>query len=111
MRLSELLHSRVLDAGGRPLGVVQDVLVVEDDPLLSGHTAPLEVEGLVVGGKQGTRLGFERGGAGGPWPISALFRRLERRARYVPWEYVASWHDDELHLRVTAEALGPPPKI
>jgi sporulation protein YlmC with PRC-barrel domain len=111
MRLSDLLHSEVLDSDGRHLGRVEDVLVTEDAPLLSGHTPPLKVEGLVVGGSQGTRLGFERGGAQGPWPISALFRRLERRARFVPWTTVASWDGDELRLTVPGDGLEPPPPI
>ena len=98
MRLSDLLHSTVLDAEGRNLGKVNDVLVRRGDPLLGGHVGPLTVEGLLVGGGQGTRLGFERGGTQGPWPLSAIFRRLERRARLVPWEDVASY--DEAHIRL-----------
>ncbi|MCA1846812.1 MAG: PRC-barrel domain-containing protein [Actinobacteria bacterium] len=111
MRLSDLLHSDVLDADGRDLGRVNDVLVAHDAPLLGGHVGPLKVEGLVVGGKQGTRLGFERGGAQGPWPISALFRHLERHACFVPWEAVASWEQTTIHLDRRADDLGPPPVV
>jgi len=110
MRLSDLLHSEVLDADGRRVGTVQDVLVAREDPLLSGHVGALRVEGLVVGGAQGIRLGFSRGGARGPWPISALFRRLGRRARFVPWHLVEQ--HDAGHIRLTAPAgsLTAPPQ-
>jgi len=111
MRLSDLLHSEVLDADGRRVGTVQDVLVTREEPLLSGHVGTLRVEGLVVGGGQGIRLGFARGGARGPWPISAVFRRLERRARFVPWDMVDHGDRDHLQLRVRADALDPPPSL
>jgi hypothetical protein len=113
MRLSDLLHREVLDADGRSLGNVEDVLVADDGPLLGGHVATFTVEGLVVGGGGlGIRLGFEWGGAQGPWPISAIFRRLERRARFVPWAAVRlSDPDEPLRLRVSADELGPPPNI
>jgi hypothetical protein len=84
MRLSDLLHSRVIDVDGVDLGRVKDVLATQEGPQVGGHDAVLAVDGLVVGGHQATRLGFERGGAQGPWPIAALFRRLERKARFVP---------------------------
>ena len=111
MRLSDLLDRPVFDIDGRRLGEVQDVLVSEAEPLLSGRPAALIVEGLVVGGHQGTRLGFERGGAQGPWPISALFRRFERRARFVPWDVVASCDDSEVRLGLSADRLEQPPQV
>jgi len=111
MRLSDLLDRPVFDADGRRLGAVQDVLVSESEPLLSGRPSALVVEGLVVGGHQGTRLGFERGGAQGPWPIAALFRRLERRARFVPWDIVANCDNDEVRIGLPADRLEPPPQV
>ena len=111
MRLSDLLDRAVFDVDGRRLGEVQDVLVSQSEPLLSGRPAALIVEGLVVGGRQGTRLGFERGGAEGPWPISALFRRLERRARLVPWDVVANCDNGEVRLGLPADRLDPPPQL
>ncbi len=111
MRLSELLHRPVFDVDGRRLGEVQDVLVHQSDPLLSGNYGALIVEGLVVGGRQGTRLGFERGGAAGPWPVSALLRRFERRARFVPWDVVATCEAGEVRLGLSADRLEAPPAI
>ena len=103
MRLSDLLHSRVIDVDGVDLGRVKDVLVDRDADFL--------VEGLVVGGYYATRLGFERGGAQGPWPISALFRRLERRARFVPWDAVERCEDDVIRLSVSSREFGSPPPV
>ena len=101
MRLSDLLHSRVTDVDGVDLGGVKDVLVDRDTGFV--------VEGLVVGGYYATRLGFERGGTQGPWPISALFRRLERTARFVPWSAVASCEHDVITLSVPSREFGSPP--
>ena len=103
MRLSDLLHSRVVDVDGVDLGRVKDVLVNRD--------ADFMVEGLVVGGYYATRLGFERGGTQGPWPISALFRRLERRARFIPWDAVRSCEDDVIRLAVPGRDFGSPPPV
>jgi sporulation protein YlmC with PRC-barrel domain len=103
MRLSDLLHSRVIDVDGVDLGRVKDVLVDRD--------AGFVVEGLVVGGYYATRLGFERGGAQGPWPISALMRRLERKARFVPWSAVGSCEHDVIRLTVPSEEFGSPPPV
>ncbi len=99
MRLSDLLRCRVIDADGVDLGQVKDVLV----------NSVLAVDGVVVGGFHATRLGFERGGAQGPWPIATLFRRLERKARFVPWEAVESCDHDTLRLVVSGGELGSPP--
>ena len=109
MRLSDILHREVVDAEGRNLGEVQDILVSQDGPQRGGHDATMVVEGLVVGGGQGTRLGFERGGAQGPWPLSAIFRRLERRARFVPWDAVTFSDSGPLRVQRSAESFGPPP--
>jgi sporulation protein YlmC with PRC-barrel domain len=103
MRLSDLLHSRVTDVDGVDLGGVRDVLVDRD--------AGFVIEGLVVGGYYATRLGFERGAAQGPWPISALFRRLERRARFVPWAAVRTCDRDGVRLSVPSRELSSPPPI
>ena len=111
MRLSDLLHSRVVDVDGVDLGQVKDVLVTQEGPQVGGHDAALAVDGLVVGGYYATRLGFERGGAQGPWPISALFRRLERKARFVPWDAVESCDPDIVRLSIPGRGLGSPPSL
>ena len=111
MRLSDLLHRPVVDADGRPVGRVHDVLVRRGAPLLSGHVGPLKVEGLLIGASLGTRLGFERGGVTGPWPLSAISRRLTRRSRFAPWPTVVDWNGDEVRLSVRAGELDHLPDI
>jgi hypothetical protein len=111
MRLSDLLHRLVVDEQGRPLGHVEDVHVVQDGPVVAGFGALLRVDGLVVGraAALGLRLGVVRSSVRGPWPLTALFRWLERRARYVPWAQVADPGDDgPLVVRGDASALRPP---
>jgi sporulation protein YlmC with PRC-barrel domain len=111
MRLSELLDRPVFDAGGRRIGKVQDVLVHDNEPMLSGRYDALTVEGLVIGGHHGTRLGFERGRAQGPWPISLMFRRFERRARFVPWDIVTSCDHGEIRIGLSTDRLEAPPQV
>jgi hypothetical protein len=92
MRLSDLLHSRVIDADGTDIGSVDDVRMVQDGPMLLPFGAAFRVEGLMVGHRSvGTRLGYVRGGLRGPWLLRIIFTALERRARYVDWEDVVEW--------------------
>src|SRR3954453_8579153 len=93
MHLSDLLHSRVIDADGADIGSVEDVRMVQDGPLLLPFGAAFRVEALVVvgGHRAGTRLGFVRGGLKGPWLVRAIFSALERRSAYVAWDDVESW--------------------
>jgi hypothetical protein len=94
MRLSELLGRPVLDADGRAMGTVKDVRLVQDGPYVEGFGQALRVEGLLFGrGALGVRLGMARANVQGPWPLTTVFRRLERRARYVEWDDVTR-HDD-----------------
>ena len=110
MRLSELLHSVVVDADGVELGSVDDVRLVQDGPMLSPFGAALRVEGLVVGHSAvGTRLGFGRKNVAGPWLLLRIFGALERRARYAPWELVEAFDDGVVRLRAPRSELGPPP--
>lgn len=106
MRLSELLHSRVLDADGRDIGHVHDVRLVQDGPVLEGFGHALRVQGLVVGaGSLGVRLGYHRHGVRGPALVKWPALRLERRARYVAWADVDQWDGDVVRLRARADDL------
>jgi hypothetical protein len=106
MRLSDLLHSTVVDASGTELGSVDDVRLVQDGPAMANFDAALRVEGLVVGrGAVGLRLGYHRAGVKGPWLLRRLFTRIERRARYVSWADVASWEADLVTLRIGGNSL------
>lgn len=110
MRLSDLLHSRVVDAEGTDLGSVDDVRLVQDGPLAGAFGASFRVEGLLIGhGGIGVRLGFHRGGVKGPKPLAALFRAAEQRSRYASWDQVVAAADGEVRLGVAAADLRPAP--
>ena len=109
MRLSDLLDSPVRAADGEALGSVQDVRLVQDGPYVEGFGHGLRVEGFVTGkGSLAVRLGFGRAGVQGPWPLTSIFRRMERRVRYYRWEEVESW--DETGVRLRAGAAATPPE-
>jgi hypothetical protein len=104
--MGELLRSHVVDAGGRRVGSVHDVRLVQDGPDRGRFGAGLRVDGLVVGkGALAIRLGYHRAGVRGPFLLGRLFRALEGRARYVPWERVASHDGGELRLDCAIDQL------
>lgn len=104
MHLSDLLRSEVVDTEGKHYGTVEDVLLVQDGPVLLPFGAALRVEGLIVGThKVGTRLGYNREGINGPRLLRVLFGALERRAHEVAWEAVIEW--DGRVIRVHSDAF------
>ena len=110
MRLSDLLHARVVDADGTDIGSVDDVRMVQDGPLLLPFGAAFRLEGLMVGHRSvATRLGYVRGGVKGPWVLRTIFSALERRARYVEWEDVAAWDGGTVRLTKRRDELGTLP--
>jgi hypothetical protein len=112
VRLSELLHRDVLDANGDDLGSIDDVLVVQDGPLVEGFGARPRVVGVVVGRSAiGTRLGVHRNRVKGPWPLTTMLGALERRAHFVPWEDVLDPDESPLRVRGDRAGYGPPPPL
>jgi hypothetical protein len=92
VRLSDLLRCEVVDEDGDRLGRVSDVRLVQDGPLRAGVQAEVRVDALIVGrAGLAERLGFVKNRVRGPWLLRAPFVALERRARVVPAEEVASW--------------------
>lgn len=106
MRLSDLLHRTVVDVDGAEVGSVDDVGLVQDGPPVANFDAALRVEGLVVGaGAFGLRLGYHRAGVRGPWLLKTVFTRLERRARYVPWDDVVTMEGSVVRIGTSADQL------
>lgn len=108
MRASDLLGRPVLGPDGESLGMVVDVRLMQDGPLLGAYAA-LRIEGFIVGRHRlASRLGYDRFDAQGPWAIGHLVRLLTRDTRYLQWE------DAELleeSVRSRRSELGRVPSI
>ena len=103
MRLSDLLRSEVVDTNGRRYGTIEDVLIVQDGPLLLPFGAAFRVDRIIVGtGRAGTRLGYNREGLRGPWLLRVLFGAIERRAHDIPWAAVVEWNGRTVIVRTDA---------
>jgi hypothetical protein len=112
MRMGELLESHVFDVDGRRLGKVHDLRLVQDGPERGPLGPMLRVEGLVVGrGALAIRLGYHRAGVRGPFLLGRIFRRLEGRARYVPWDTIARHTDQRVDLTCSGADLPRVPDI
>jgi hypothetical protein len=108
-RLSELLGAPTYAADGSSVGRVKDVRLVQDGRLIEGFGHALRVEWIDVGGRNlGIRLGFERAEIRGPWPLTTIFRALERRASYYDWSEVEDWQPHLVRLKATATPSEPP---
>jgi hypothetical protein len=104
MRISDVLGCHLVDHDGHDLGRVRDVRLVMDGPV-RGALAALRLDAVVVGGNAlAGRLGYLRGGVRGPWPLSAVMRRLERRAVTYRATDIADWALDEHRLTLTPDA-------
>ena len=77
-RAGDLIGRPVADVDGEPLGRIAD-LVVDDRHRITAV--------IVVRGRWGRLLGYERDETGGPWLLEQLARRIWRRnAVEIPWE-------------------------
>src|ERR671911_2290995 len=85
MLLSELLGIPVVDEHGERVGVVHDVVAVQDGPIIGSFGAALRVEALVVG-RRGfwARLGLSAAHVRGPAAIVRL-TGLRGGTDEVPW--------------------------
>ncbi|GAB2999059.1 PRC-barrel domain containing protein [Amycolatopsis acidiphila] len=90
MRASELLHRRVTDRAGRPLGKVIDLVVGPD-----ATGSPVLVAVLVSRRRRGRLLGYDRPGRQGPWLLSQFAGIVFGRPREVPWAEIRWEAGDE----------------
>jgi len=80
-RASDLLGRTATGPDGEPLGRVVD-LICEPD----ADGVPVVTAALVVRGRWGRLLGYEREQVDGPWLVEALARRALRHSQTtVPW--------------------------
>ncbi len=111
IRASDLVGKPAFDEAGRRLGTVHDLHLVQDGPLLPSGRAALRLHGLLAGRSAvGARLGYStREGRSsstetrGPWPLRYLFRRLHRRAHYIPWGDVVAIEYDKITVSTGVE--------
>lgn len=85
MRGSDVIGLPVLGRGGRRLGKVLDVRLVQDGPLMGAYAA-LRVEALVVGRHTvAAHLGYDRAKVNGPWLVNAVVNAMTRGNGLLPW--------------------------
>lgn len=112
MRLSDILGSEVIDAQGRRIGRTHDVRMVREGPPQGTFGPSYQITGLIIGGAAvGSRLGYDRGGIDGPWPLKRFFRRFDRRRRYVDWGAVESVDGRVVRLRAGDQARREVPPL
>lgn len=113
MRLTDLLGADVVGRDGRRAGVVVDVRLVQDGPILGEFGAAFRVHGLVIGRSSvGAHMGFERANVRGPWLLKKIFSWIQGRERYAEWRLVRSLEPDLVRLHELGEALpkAEPPR-
>jgi hypothetical protein len=92
---------------GRKVGVVTDVRLVQEGPILGTFGAALRFEGLIVNRHMfGAHMGFDRTNVRGPWLVKLVFGWLQRDPRFVGWERVRSIEPDL--VRIDAPVGGLP---
>jgi sporulation protein YlmC with PRC-barrel domain len=76
--VGDLVGRSVADVDGKPLGRIADLVVDERRRITAV---------IVVHGRWGRLLGYERDEMRGPWVLEQLARRVWRRnAVEIPWE-------------------------
>lgn len=104
MRLSELLGREVRDADGTRVGVVADLVLVQDGPMLGPYGASFRGCALIVVERRHVRLlGYERDLK--PVALRWLVQRLAGRVRQVPWEQVERYDEGPVRLRASTDRL------
>ena len=104
MRLSELLGLPVHEVGGAQLGGVADLVLLQDGPILAGHTASLRVAGLIVVRRRHAHLlGYERDLR--PVMFRSIVRALAGDVWRVAWSDVDEVTAEGVWLRVGAGDL------
>jgi sporulation protein YlmC with PRC-barrel domain len=112
MRLSDILECDMVDDHGERIGRVHDVRVIREGPPQGMFGPSYQIVGLIVGhAGVGTRLGFDRAGVKGPWPLKKLFGRTRRKRQYVEWGMVEEVREGLIRLKVGKEACQAVPEL
>jgi hypothetical protein len=98
MKASELLHRRVVDGRGTPVGYVTDLRCTLTGPLRGVMCVP-RIEALVVSRRRvGSLLGYDRRKQQGHWILRIVVRRMHRDLQVVPWSSVDRY-EPEIRLK------------
>lgn len=98
---AELIGCEVIDACGRTVGHVHDLVF-----LLETEDGPPRFELVALEcGKAGIghRLGYMRDAMVGPWPLKVLFRWMYRHSRVVEWSEVRRIDPPRIEIGKLAE--------
>ncbi|HEY8058337.1 MAG TPA: hypothetical protein VID94_06275 [Acidimicrobiales bacterium] len=99
MRLTDLLGAEVVEPDGRAIGVVHDVVLVQDGAVMENWGAGLRLHWLLVGSSaRWARLGLDRRSVHGPAPVKWLTRRASPPRR-IPWAAVDGVADGRITVR------------
>ena len=105
MRASDLLGATVFDRDGHEVGVVHDLGLVQDGPMLGTWGSALRLHTLIVGpASWWVRLGLDRRSTHGPWMLKAM-ARATHRPWLVPWEAIEQHGPERIDLRVRLDDL------
>lgn len=106
MRLAEVMGCRVVDADGRDIGAVHDVRLVADGSADAGERRSYRLDALVVGtGGAAHRLGYSHDDMTGPWPLTAVLRRIAQRSKLVAWRDVSELGRPTIRIRTRVGEL------
>ncbi|MCW2571246.1 MAG: hypothetical protein JWO88_1304 [Frankiales bacterium] len=109
MRAADILGAEVVGPDGARLGMVLDVRLVQDGPMLGADCA-LRIDGFVVGRRWlASHLGYDRANVNGPALVNAIVQRLCAGNRYLPWDHVAQLAPG--HVECGVSQLGPVPML
>jgi hypothetical protein len=109
MRAVELLGTAVYDSDGAPVGAVRDLFFEAGGVAVSDSGRPAYRLRALECGPVGLahRLGYGHRAIAGPWPLTALLRRLVRGSVLVDWAQIATLETGRIDLAVPRDQLHP----
>jgi sporulation protein YlmC with PRC-barrel domain len=107
VRLSDIVGAEVRDRSDRAIGVVTDVRLVQDYPVLGDLGAAFRIECLIVGGNRAlAHTGLIHGRIRGPRLLKAVARALRGKDRAIPWDRVRAIEHQRVRIDATLDELS-----
>jgi hypothetical protein len=109
MRAADILGAEVVGPDGARLGMVLEIRLVQDGPMLGADCA-LRIHGFVVGKRWlASHLGYDRANVNGPALVNAVVQWLTKDNRFLAWDDVAQLAPGHIESRVGG--LEPVPAL